>query len=68
MFISKKHLTRRMVLRGLGSSVALPLLDAMIPAATVLAQTAAAAPPKPLPRTESSNLLHLVPYPGRSVP
>ena len=46
MFISKKHLTRRMVLRGLGSSVALPLLDAMIPAATVLAQTAAAAPPR----------------------
>lgn len=46
MFITKKHLTRRMVLRGLGSSVALPLLDAMIPAATVLAQTAAAAPPR----------------------
>ena len=35
MFISKKHLTRRMVLRGLGSSVALPLLDAMIPATEV---------------------------------
>jgi hypothetical protein len=41
MFITKKHLSRRLVLRGLGSSVALPLLDAMIPAATVLAQTAA---------------------------
>lgn len=41
MYISRKHLSRRMVLRGLGSSVALPLLDAMIPAATALAQTAA---------------------------
>jgi hypothetical protein len=42
MFITKKHLSRRMVLRGLGSTVALPLLDAMIPASTALAQTAAA--------------------------
>ena len=41
MFITKKHLSRRMVLRGLGSAVALPLLDAMIPAGTALAQTAA---------------------------
>jgi len=41
MFISKKHLSRRAVLRGFGSGVALPLLDAMIPAATALAQTAA---------------------------
>jgi len=46
MFITKKHLSRRMILRGLGSSVALPLLDAMIPAATALAQTAA----RPQPR------------------
>jgi len=42
MFISKKHLSRRTILRGLGASVALPLLDAMIPARTALAQTAAA--------------------------
>jgi len=41
MFITKKHLPRRTLLRGLGSSIALPLLDAMIPAATALAQTAA---------------------------
>ena len=41
MFITKKHLSRRTVLRGIGSSVALPLLDAMIPAHTALAQTAA---------------------------
>ena len=45
MFISRKHLSRRTVLRGMGSTLALPLLDAMIPAATALAQTAAA--PKP---------------------
>src|SRR5688572_26437682 len=41
MFITKKHLSRRTMLRGLGTSIALPLLDAMIPAATALAQTAA---------------------------
>ena len=45
MFISKKHLTRRTVLRGAGAVVALPLLDAMIPARTALAQTAAKATP-----------------------
>ena len=41
MFITKKHLSRRTVLRGVGASIALPLLDAMIPARTALAQTAA---------------------------
>jgi hypothetical protein len=46
VFITKKHLSRRTVLRGMGASVALPLLDAMIPAATALANTAAA----PMPR------------------
>jgi len=45
MFITKKHLSRRATLKGLGVSVALPLLDAMIPAATALAATAAV--PKP---------------------
>jgi hypothetical protein len=45
MFISKKHLTRRTVLRGAGTALALPLLDAMIPARTALAQTAAKATP-----------------------
>lgn len=33
-FIAKKHLSRRTVLRGLGVSVALPLLDSMVPAQT----------------------------------
>jgi hypothetical protein len=45
MFITRKHLDRRTLLRGLGASVALPLLDAMIPARTALAKTDAA--PKP---------------------
>ncbi len=42
MFITKKHLSRRTFLRGAGVTIALPLLDAMIPASTALAQTAAA--------------------------
>ncbi len=41
MFITKKHLSRRTTLKGLGISLGLPLLDAMIPAATALAATAA---------------------------
>ena len=42
MFVFKKHLSRRTVLKGAGATIALPLLDAMIPAGTALAQTAAA--------------------------
>src|SRR5215475_1711619 len=45
MLILKKHLSRRTVLRGMGASVGLPLLQAMIPAGVALANTAAA--PKP---------------------
>src|ERR1044071_5695605 len=41
MFVTKRHLSRRTVLRGAGAALALPLLDAMIPAATAPAQTAA---------------------------
>jgi hypothetical protein len=41
MFITRKHLPRRTFLRGVGTAMALPLLDAMIPARTALAQTAA---------------------------
>lgn len=41
MFVTKKHLTRRTVLRGAGTALALPLLDAMIPAGTALADTVA---------------------------
>ena len=41
MFLTRKHLSRRTVLKGAGATIALPLLDAMIPAGTALAQTAA---------------------------
>jgi hypothetical protein len=42
MFITKKHLSRRTLLRAGGAAIGLPLLSAMIPAATALANTAAA--------------------------
>jgi len=45
MFITKKHIPRRTVLKGAGAALALPLLEAMVPAATAMAQTAAR--PKP---------------------
>ncbi len=41
MFITKKHLSRRTLLRGSGVALALPLLEAMFPAATALAQSGA---------------------------
>src|SRR6266853_2268650 len=44
MFISKVSLPRRTFLRGLGTAVALPFLDAMVPALTPLAGAAAAPP------------------------
>jgi len=43
MLITKKHLARRTFLKGVGVTMALPLLDSMIPAQTPLAQTAARA-------------------------
>jgi hypothetical protein len=46
MIITKQVLPRRTFLRGLGTSLALPLLDAMVPALTALAQT----PAKPVRR------------------
>jgi len=41
MIITKKSLPRRTFLRGMGATLALPLLDAMIPAATAATRTAA---------------------------
>jgi len=41
MIITKKALARRTFLRGMGATVALPLLDAMVPSMTALAQTPA---------------------------
>ena len=46
MIVTKKALPRRTVLRGIGATVALPFLDAMAPALTATARTAAA----PVPR------------------
>ncbi|PYS03976.1 MAG: hypothetical protein DMG12_11135 [Acidobacteria bacterium] len=45
MFITKRHLSRRTFLQGTGVTLALPMLEAMVPAQTALAQTAAS--PKP---------------------
>ena len=42
-FITKKHLSRRTFLRGVGVTLSLPLLESMVPAQTALAQTAAEA-------------------------
>ena len=41
MFITKMSLPRRTFLRGMGATVALPLLDAMVPALTAAAQSSA---------------------------
>jgi len=46
MFLTRTALPRRTILRGLGASLALPFLDAMVPAGTLLAQT----PARPTPR------------------
>jgi hypothetical protein len=48
MFITKKHISRRAVLRGAGVALALPFLEAMLPAQTPLAKAAA------LPKTRFS--------------
>ena len=42
MFVTRRSVPRRTMLRGLGATLALPLLDAMVPALTATAQTAAA--------------------------
>jgi hypothetical protein len=45
MFITKKHVSRRTVLKGAGAAIALPLLDAMNPAGVAWGQTAAGKAP-----------------------
>jgi hypothetical protein len=42
MILTQKHLSRRTMLRGVGATIALPFLDSMVPARSVLAKTAAA--------------------------
>jgi len=44
MLITKKHISRRQLLRGTGVAMSMPLLDAMIPAATAQSGTAAVPP------------------------
>ena len=44
MVITKKHLSRRTVLRGMGATVALPMLESMVPALTAQRTTAAGKP------------------------
>jgi hypothetical protein len=46
MFVTKRALPRRTFLRGVGTTMALPLLESMVPALTALAQTPAAPPPR----------------------
>ncbi len=55
MFITKKHMSRRTILRGAGVALALPLLDSMLPAQTLDQQDGG----------ESENSLHRYLYPAR---
>ncbi len=41
MFITRKHISRRTMLRGMGVTMALPMIEAMVPARTAFAKTAA---------------------------
>jgi hypothetical protein len=45
-YLTRKHLSRRTVLRGMGAALSLPLLDAMVPAQTPQVKTAAAVKPR----------------------
>ena len=49
-FITKRHIPRRTFLKGTGVTLALPLLEAMVPASTALAQTVAGPDEEPLRR------------------
>jgi Protein of unknown function (DUF1552) len=53
-YITKKHISRRTLLRGMGASLALPLLDSMGPAQTPLNKTAA----NPRPRLACIEMVH----------
>ena len=54
MFITKKQISRRTMLRGMGAAVALPFLESMVPAQTPLKNTAA----KPLSRFTAIEMVH----------
>src|SRR5690349_19809767 len=53
-FVTRKHISRREVLRGAGMALSLPLLEAMVPAQTPVAKTAAA----PRPRLACIEMVH----------
>src|SRR4030095_59625 len=57
MLITKKHISRRTVLKGMGVGVALPMLDAMVPAATAVAQHEAGAS-RPKVRLVTMEMVH----------
>jgi hypothetical protein len=77
MYITKKHLPRRTILRGAGAAIALPFLEAMIPARTLLAETAAKEAPRFLGLVSAhgwactywhdNDAAALAPTPGRNV-
>src|SRR5580765_2525368 len=46
MFIFKKSIPRRTILRGMGASIALPFLESMLPAQTPMQKSAAASRPR----------------------
>ncbi len=46
-FVTKKHLSRRAILKGAGAALSLPLLESMIPAGAVWGADASAATPRP---------------------
>jgi hypothetical protein len=54
MFITRKHISRRTMLRGMGVAVALPFLESMVPAQTPLRKTAAT----PLSRFAAIEIVH----------
>ncbi len=54
MFITKKHISRRTMLRGAGAVVALPFLESMVPAQTPIGNTAAA----PVTRFAGIEIVH----------
>src|SRR5438552_1692220 len=57
-FLTKKQLSRRTVLKGMGVTVALPVLDAMTPAAKAYGRTAAAAQSAPKVRLVAMEMVH----------
>ena len=61
MFLSKKHIGRRAVLKGVGVTLALPLVDAMIPASTAWADTPAGKIPKGLSHRKPTAVIHGIP-------